>query len=404
MPQNRNWLDSDRADNMDYHPPYVLMNVGSQEVHLPISPTVNVVNQLESYEDTGGIILQQKSDGGVELLETEGGRGDERGKFKSLKYISSAGEKVGADRAYKQGTWSVAESKVLFDAKKRERDYLSGLSKKSSNADERWKAIAEFCWSHGVQRSKDQCKFKWENWLPEFRKVRAFEKDRSPEMKSYFEMEKTERRAWHLPQNIDKELYWIVQSILDVKYIGRVEIRGSRMAAECSGADREEAFGTDILTKDSVDGHSNGDKSDRAEDATMEMENLCQEETGRKEEAWCENLRTRDRADLDEALKILEMHNSANVKRRKLDGADTLRVIENENFPRVLMTKRDGGCYSSDEKRSELMLGLEDRKDARHKEMMTVERENLAAIASVASALNSVASAFQKLAEHFIHH
>ncbi|KAJ7551654.1 hypothetical protein O6H91_06G023300 [Diphasiastrum complanatum] len=147
------------------------------------------------------------------------------------------------------------------------------------------------------------------------------------------------------------------------------------MTSESLGAETEQAFGTNIFTKDSMDGHSNGDKSNRAEDATMEMGNSCQEVNGQKEEAWYENLRTRDRAELDEALKIMEIHNSTNVKRRKLVG--TLRVMKNVNFPRVLMTKGDGGCCSSDEKRSELLPTLEDGMDTRRKEMMIVERENL---------------------------
>jgi len=118
------------------------------------------------------------------------------------------------DRVYRPGVWTLNETLILLEAKKREKDLFSGTKRNSVSAEEKWKKVAEFCWSKDVQRSKEQCRFKWENTMPDFRKVRDYEDDRAESDRSYFEMESWQRKQSNLPPNLNKELYMMMDDLL----------------------------------------------------------------------------------------------------------------------------------------------------------------------------------------------
>ncbi|CAM6037479.1 unnamed protein product [Sphagnum compactum] len=130
------------------------------------------------------------------------------------------------ERVYRSGVWTLKESIVLLEAKKREREILTGSKRNAVSADEKWRAIAEYCWSQGVQRSKEQCRFKWENTMPDFKKVRDYEEeynyheklghlgDNIHNKKSYFEMDSWQRKQLNLPPNLNRELYGIMDKLL----------------------------------------------------------------------------------------------------------------------------------------------------------------------------------------------
>jgi hypothetical protein len=131
------------------------------------------------------------------------------------------------DRVYQPGVWTLKETMVLLEAKKREKGILQGTKRNSVPADEKWRAIAEYCWQNNVHRSKEQCRFKWENIMPDFKKVRDHEDSRGEDHKSYFDMESAERKHLNLPPNLNKDLYTIMDEFL-VRRPGKQGLPGSQ--------------------------------------------------------------------------------------------------------------------------------------------------------------------------------
>ncbi|KAH6559396.1 hypothetical protein KP509_1Z010500 [Ceratopteris richardii] len=81
------------------------------------------------------------------------------------------------------------------------------------SADDKWKNVSDYCRSKGVQRTKEQCRVKWDNMMPDYRKVRDYEEQKEPNAPSYFEMDVWERRMKLLPSNMDAEIYLRIASI-----------------------------------------------------------------------------------------------------------------------------------------------------------------------------------------------
>ncbi|KAH7298379.1 hypothetical protein KP509_25G040300 [Ceratopteris richardii] len=81
------------------------------------------------------------------------------------------------------------------------------------SADDKWKNVSDYCRSKGVQRTKEQCKVKWDNMMPDYRKVRDYEEQKEASAPSYFEMDVWERRMKLLPSNMDAEIYYRIASI-----------------------------------------------------------------------------------------------------------------------------------------------------------------------------------------------
>lgn len=131
------------------------------------------------------------------------------------------------DRVYQPGVWTLKETMVLLGAKKREKGILQGTKRNSVPADEKWRAIAEYCWQNNVHRSKEQCRFKWENIMPDFKKVREHEDSRGEDHKSYFDMESAERKRLNLPPNLNKELYTLMDEFL-VRRPGKQGVLGEQ--------------------------------------------------------------------------------------------------------------------------------------------------------------------------------
>ncbi|KAL2930514.1 Trihelix transcription factor ASR3 [Bienertia sinuspersici] len=149
-----------------------------------------------------------------------------------------------AMREYRKGNWTVEETMILIEAKKKddERRKLnrskqitvittSPSSSGSGNsskpvAELRWKWVEEYCWGKGCFRSQNQCNDKWDNLMRDYKKVRDYQKTLNPNfnnntsqqpttsnIKSYWSMDKIERKEKGLPTNMLPQIY---QALFDV--------------------------------------------------------------------------------------------------------------------------------------------------------------------------------------------
>lgn len=121
----------------------------------------------------------------------------------------AGGEVDRKDRIYKKGPWSVSEMLVLQSAKREDvvRAGKGAPGIKHRTAQEKWQSIEDYCWSHFVQRSAQQCQDKWESMSAEFKKVKDFECGILPGQKPYWHMTIDERKSVRVPPNFQKEVY-----------------------------------------------------------------------------------------------------------------------------------------------------------------------------------------------------
>ncbi|KAL9276064.1 hypothetical protein ACSQ67_026389 [Phaseolus vulgaris] len=139
-------------------------------------------------------------------------------------------------REYRKGNWTLQETLILITAKKLDDERrLKGPSSSSSspssstrNSGElRWKWVENYCWTHGCLRSQNQCNDKWDNLLRDYKKVREYEATKSSsssshvsnnnEFRSYWTMEKHQRKEQKLPSNMLLQVYQAVTQILNNK-------------------------------------------------------------------------------------------------------------------------------------------------------------------------------------------
>lgn len=157
-------------------------------------------------------------------------------------------------REYRKGNWTVQETMVLIEAKRMDderRTRRQGESgERGKPAELRWKWVEDYCWRNGCMRSQNQCNDKWDNLMRDFKKVREYERKVSEktedqehhhhqhrggggdveEEKSYWNLEKNERKAKNLPSNMLPQIY---EALLEV-----VERKGQRVIVGAAGAGR----------------------------------------------------------------------------------------------------------------------------------------------------------------------
>lgn len=220
-PESVVWQQRDHAnlhESLEYEQTYLGADIERGQMSLQereiIAPEREIVVLLETEQLRAAAHkleqIEERGDDGSQ-------RADEREKTmdEGLHYDhAGGGSDKFEDRVYRPGVWTLKESMVLLEAKKREKEILSGSKRNSVSADEKWRAVAAYCWSRGVQRSKEQCRFKWENTMPDFKKVREYEDEKGDEEKSYFEMESWQRKSNMLPPNLNRDLYLIMDELL----------------------------------------------------------------------------------------------------------------------------------------------------------------------------------------------
>ncbi|XP_022847715.1 trihelix transcription factor ASR3-like [Olea europaea var. sylvestris] len=132
-------------------------------------------------------------------------------------------------REYRKGNWTVAETMVLIEAKKMddERRLMirhGGESSSSGKPGElRWKRVEDYCWKNGCLRSHNQCNDKWDNLMRDFKKVREYQRrvavaggDGGGE-KSYWKIDKNERKEHSLPSNMLPQIFDALVQVMERK-------------------------------------------------------------------------------------------------------------------------------------------------------------------------------------------
>ncbi|KAL4387738.1 hypothetical protein GQ457_09G004320 [Hibiscus cannabinus] len=128
-------------------------------------------------------------------------------------------------REYRKGNWTLNETMVLIEAK--EMDYERRM--KRSNDGEgrgkptelRWKWVEDYCWGKGCLRSQNQCNDKWDNLMRDYKKVREHQRRTAAadgkEGRSYWEMERNERKEKNLPSNMLHQIYVRLEEVVEKK-------------------------------------------------------------------------------------------------------------------------------------------------------------------------------------------
>ncbi|XP_073057514.1 uncharacterized protein [Primulina eburnea] len=128
-------------------------------------------------------------------------------------------------RDYRKGNWTIQETMVLIEAKKMDderRMKRSGGDQRAKQAELRWKWVEDYCWKNGCFRSQNQCNDKWDNLMRDFKKVREHERKVDAGMgevedKSYWKIEKNEKRENNLPSNMLIQIYEALVDVVDKK-------------------------------------------------------------------------------------------------------------------------------------------------------------------------------------------
>ncbi|KAJ9564835.1 hypothetical protein OSB04_000801 [Centaurea solstitialis] len=143
-------------------------------------------------------------------------------------------------RDYRKGNWTVEETMILIEAKKLDEQRRSTTIKTTTKPTElRWKWIEEHCWKKGCFRSQNQCNDKWDNLMRDFKKIREFERrtrsislssliksdnninngddDDGGSGRSYWKMEKLERKSHNLPSNMLPQIYEALAHVVEGK-------------------------------------------------------------------------------------------------------------------------------------------------------------------------------------------
>nr|XP_043608750.1 trihelix transcription factor ASR3-like [Erigeron canadensis] len=150
------------------------------------------------------------------------------------------GNRVMMMRDYRKGNWTLEETMVLIEAKKldEQRRMLknnpnaqstSSTMKPSSSGELRWKWIEEHCWKKGCLRSQNQCNDKWDNLMRDFKKIREYERrnndnEDDTNKKSYWTMDKIERKNNNLPTNMLPQLYHALANVVESKFGSTVSV------------------------------------------------------------------------------------------------------------------------------------------------------------------------------------
>ncbi|XP_006353057.1 uncharacterized protein [Solanum tuberosum] len=124
-------------------------------------------------------------------------------------------------RDYRKGNWTVKETMVLLEAKKMD-DERRMRRQEGKPTELRWKWVEDYCWRNDCLRSQNQCNDKWDNLMRDFKKVREYERrvvEASGEeiIRSYWKIEKNERKEKNLPTNMLPEIYEALVEVMDKK-------------------------------------------------------------------------------------------------------------------------------------------------------------------------------------------
>ncbi|KAM7263572.1 hypothetical protein ACFE04_001255 [Oxalis oulophora] len=125
-----------------------------------------------------------------------------------LVYSTSSNSKR-STRSQAAPDWTVKETLILVNAYAAvELDCVADLS-----SHQRWKIITEQCTAFlGVSKSLNQCRRKWDTMLQEFKRIKQ-----CGDSRSFWEMERRERKALGLPEEFDPELFEAIENVVSMR-------------------------------------------------------------------------------------------------------------------------------------------------------------------------------------------
>lgn len=151
--------------------------------------------------------MDMKQQGSAGVMERSGQQGDQD----AGRNLSAAGAMTLATvREYRRGNWTLPETMVLIEAKKR-------VHSERHPADQglaRWRWVEDYCWRAGCRRSQNQCNDRWDNLMRDYKKVRAHEQQHAA-ASSYWAMARAERKERCLPSNLLREIYEAMGEIVE---------------------------------------------------------------------------------------------------------------------------------------------------------------------------------------------
>ncbi|MCO5572691.1 hypothetical protein L7F22_026450 [Adiantum nelumboides] len=110
--------------------------------------------------------------------------------------------------------WFVHEFRVLVDAKLKLDNLMIEAKGKSAmlSLDERWRKVSSWCKDEKVNKSPLQCRDKWENTFPKYKKIRDWDKAVLSGKNSFELMSVDERLEGGFPRTFDMNVYEILES------------------------------------------------------------------------------------------------------------------------------------------------------------------------------------------------
>ncbi|KAH7294639.1 hypothetical protein KP509_27G010900 [Ceratopteris richardii] len=368
------------------------------------------------------------------------------------------------ERAYRQGNWVFSEILILLEAKLREQAIYGAERRGVVSSDDKWKQVAEYCRTKGVQRTKEQCKIKWDNMMPDFRKIRDYEEQRDVGARSYFDLASWERRAKLLPSNMDVEVYHRIANILSNKPSRGLkrEAREKRLLdpanvvppslvlVRAEGSNGAADLDKDGLFVTSIVGNQDSMSAPRKRRCRKMVETALPE-IRVKPEAKIELDKSQDDSSTEDDVTVMssraqqgapvishpfaerssfpnqftDRHALQHQPKVRLENREALPVsflsLQNGHHNAVPMSERGNSTSPVLEvqeekgatahecngvKNPDILRLIEDRKDVRHKELMALEREKLAAFReasiTISNALSSAVAMFSKIAEELL--
>ncbi|MCO5601567.1 hypothetical protein L7F22_055690 [Adiantum nelumboides] len=374
------------------------------------------------------------------------------------------------ETAHRQGNWVYAEILILLEAKAKEWFPCSESKRSRLSADDKWKHVAEYCNRKGVQRTKEQCRVKWDNMMPDYRKVRDYEEQKEASAPAYFEMDVWERRMKLLPSNMDAEIYHRIASIQSNKPGKRglkrearekIPLDLSQMLAHSSQPTRRLSNGAEVTNGVDVEGErprladlvgkhiaSSAPRKRRRRKAVemtfslekrvepipkidLRMEPVVrtdlqmQNDSSTEDDAAVVSSRSQQGTPAAACMYAERTSFLPALQRPSYESRDVLPVmhrcqnplqqvasvtVERGNSSSVLEGPTANRSCVQETKDSlqnhETPNTVEDRKDARHRELMALEREKLAvfreATFAITSAMTNAMAVFSKVAEELL--
>ncbi|GLJ24755.1 hypothetical protein SUGI_0473210 [Cryptomeria japonica] len=110
--------------------------------------------------------------------------------------------------------WTISDTLTLINAKQLEKNVHSvdGVVKRTKSALEKWKQISLQCQKSGLRRNGTQCRDRWEHIIPDYKKIRDYERNTPPGHMSFWNMMAKERMDKKLPTNYSKEIYEAIEN------------------------------------------------------------------------------------------------------------------------------------------------------------------------------------------------